>query len=151
MKDELCLLLLLERLYSNIESTPFFILVWAHQILVSGRPNTHAQTCIYTHREKVDQLSLLAVCRPVLPFFSTTFSLFGNIFFDDKPFSSPRQKNREIIKGKCAFGGIWCWFPSTTNKASDLCRVFRLFAETGLSNSGMTSVKLPLLTVYIYF
>lgn len=85
----------------QILSQPFYILVWAHQVLVSGRPNTQDRgRHVYT---RVDQLSTLSlVCRPF--FYFSTFTRLFRIFFRTL-FRPIRQQEKCAFDGKCL-----CWF-----------------------------------------
>lgn len=75
----------------QILSQPFYILVWAHQVLVSGRPNTQdSGRHVYT---RVDQLSTLSRLSPL---FSTSQLLLVCLEYFSEPFSVPSANKRSV-------------------------------------------------------
>lgn len=85
----------------QILSQPFYILVWAHQVLVSGRPNTQdSGRHVYT---RVDQLSTLSRLSPL---FSTSQLLLVCLEYSFRTLFRPIRQQE-----KCAFDGKFlCWF-----------------------------------------
>lgn len=121
----------------QILSQPFYILVWAHQVLVSGRPNTQDRgRHVYT---RVDQLSTLSS----VALFSTPQLLLVCLEYFSEPFSVPSANKRSVplmVYFYVDSIGRWQTRKRTFRRRRRLVdprpNFFFLFAETEIFNSG---------------